>query len=177
MKLLIHFQTSRVQPWNLIMDKLFHLVLFGGWNYLSMLGWRLIRVSKKGPWCRCVWSGVCSINLHATYIPEWLNTISYYELIGHFTIKGFKRREHLIYPQNTLSFVSTLLCSSSFRRHTNGCAKSTDSHMINEKYQTHNIFFIIHWKRRKRIVMSSKAPITYTVLYIYKLAEIKRLGQ
>ena len=32
------------------MDKLFHPVLYNGCNYLSMLGLKLIHVSKRGHW-------------------------------------------------------------------------------------------------------------------------------
>ena len=36
--------------WGLGMDKLFHRTLYDGCNYLSMLGLKLIHVSKRGPW-------------------------------------------------------------------------------------------------------------------------------
>ena len=35
--------------WSLGMDKLFHPTLYNGRNYMSMLGLKLIHVSKKGP--------------------------------------------------------------------------------------------------------------------------------
>ena len=36
-----------LQRWSL-MDKYFHHTLYNGWDYLSMLGLNLIRVSKRG---------------------------------------------------------------------------------------------------------------------------------
>ena len=49
MKLFIHSQTSAVQPLKLEMDKWFHSTLYNGCNYLSVLGIKLIHVSKRGP--------------------------------------------------------------------------------------------------------------------------------
>ena len=34
--------------WSLEMDKLFHIELYNGWNYVSMPGLKLINVSKRG---------------------------------------------------------------------------------------------------------------------------------
>ena len=42
---------QRLHRWSLGMDKLFHPTLHKGCNYLSMLGLKLIQVSKKGSRC------------------------------------------------------------------------------------------------------------------------------
>ena len=47
MKLLIHFQTSTVQLLMFGMDKWFHTTLYWAPDYLSMLGLKLIHVSKR----------------------------------------------------------------------------------------------------------------------------------
>ena len=52
MKLLIHSQTSTVQPLKFGMDKQFHPTLYNGCNYLSMLGIKLNHASERGPWER-----------------------------------------------------------------------------------------------------------------------------
>ena len=51
MKLLIHSQTSTVQPLPFGTDKSFHTTLYDRYNYLSVLGFKLIHVSKRGPSC------------------------------------------------------------------------------------------------------------------------------
>ena len=48
-KLLIHSQTSIVQPLKFGMDNLFHSTLFRVCDYLSMLGLKFNRVSKGAP--------------------------------------------------------------------------------------------------------------------------------
>ena len=40
---------QRWNRWSLGMDKLFHSTRYHGYNYLSMLGFKLIHVSKRGP--------------------------------------------------------------------------------------------------------------------------------
>ena len=42
-----NFNGCTVEVWEL--DKWFHLTLYNTWNYLSMLGLKLIQVSKRGP--------------------------------------------------------------------------------------------------------------------------------
>ena len=49
MKLLIQSQTSTMQPWSLGMDTLFHPKLYWECDYLSIIGLKLIHVSKWGP--------------------------------------------------------------------------------------------------------------------------------
>ena len=49
---------QRLHRWSLGMDKLFHPTHYNGCNYLSMLGLKLIHVSKRGYWC----------HLYLTYI-------------------------------------------------------------------------------------------------------------
>ena len=46
LKLLIHSQTPTCNRWSVGMDKPFHLTLYNGYNYLCMLGLKLIFVSK-----------------------------------------------------------------------------------------------------------------------------------
>ena len=41
--------------WSLRMDKLFLLAIYNGCNYLSMLGFKLIHVSRRGPWMNWKW--------------------------------------------------------------------------------------------------------------------------
>ena len=41
---------QRLHCWSLGMDKKFHLTLYNGCNYLSMLGLKLNHISKRGPW-------------------------------------------------------------------------------------------------------------------------------
>ena len=41
---------QRLHRWSLGMDKLFHPTHYNGCNYLSMLGLKLIHVSKRGHW-------------------------------------------------------------------------------------------------------------------------------
>ena len=51
MKLFIHEpKLYQLHHWSLGMDKLFHLTLYNGCNYLSMLGLKLNHTSKMGPW-------------------------------------------------------------------------------------------------------------------------------
>ena len=47
----LHSQTSTMEPLNVEMDKLFHPTLYNGCDYVSMLGSKLIHVSKGGNWC------------------------------------------------------------------------------------------------------------------------------
>ena len=47
---IIHSQTSKVHRWSLEKDKWFHPTLYWACGYLSMLGLRLIHISKRGPW-------------------------------------------------------------------------------------------------------------------------------
>ena len=43
---------QRCNHWSLGMDKLFHPAFYNWCNYISMLGSKLIHVSKGGHWCR-----------------------------------------------------------------------------------------------------------------------------
>ena len=54
-----------LQHWSLGMDKLFHPTLYDGCNYLSMLGFKLIHVSKRGP--RCSRLCIFIINIFTKY--------------------------------------------------------------------------------------------------------------
>ena len=47
------------------MDKWFHTTLYNGCNYLSMLGLKLIQVSKRAPW------GLVQIISHSFYVHIW----------------------------------------------------------------------------------------------------------
>ena len=42
---------QRLHRWSLGLDKWFHPTLYKPCDYLSMLGLKLIHVSKMGPWC------------------------------------------------------------------------------------------------------------------------------
>ena len=49
MEIRIHSQIQRLHLWSLGMDKWFHLTIYNGCNYLSILGLKLNHVSEKGP--------------------------------------------------------------------------------------------------------------------------------
>ena len=50
MKLLMHSQTWTVESLKFGMDKHFRPTFYWAGDYLFMLGWKLIHVSKWGPW-------------------------------------------------------------------------------------------------------------------------------
>ena len=50
MKLLFHYQLQLLLRWSLGMDEKFHLPLYNGCSYLSMLGFNLFHFSKRSPW-------------------------------------------------------------------------------------------------------------------------------
>ena len=60
-ELFIHSQAATMQASKIGKDKYFHRAFYDGCNYLYMLGFKLIRNSKRGPWflCSCTeWYGI-----------------------------------------------------------------------------------------------------------------------
>ena len=45
----------RLHRWSLVMDKWFNLTLYWAWDYISMLGLKLIHVRKRDPWYQVCW--------------------------------------------------------------------------------------------------------------------------
>ena len=60
MKLLIHYSLQRLHRWSSEMENKFHPTLYNGCNYLSMLGLKMIHVSKR---CSCNRCNISSITI------------------------------------------------------------------------------------------------------------------
>ena len=77
--------------WSLEMDKWFHPTHFNGCNYLSMLGLRLIHVSKRGPW-GCVWFRTPNWDVTLQWRHKGRDNVSNYQPHNCFLKRLFRRR-------------------------------------------------------------------------------------
>ena len=102
-----HSQTSTAAPLKFGVDELFHPTLYNGCDYLSMLRWKLIHVSKRGP---VVWYSA-GMHLYTVIVAKtWrnitlLNTLRL-ELDGrHFADEPFLGRKFCVLMDISLNVV------------------------------------------------------------------------
>ena len=101
----------RCSRWSLGMSKQFQPTLYDGWNYLSMLGIKLIHVSERGPrqkWlpaCRVLWlkrstSRLRKARFHWSYLDYPFSSVwdNDYRYVAYFV--------HTIYLIRHQSYVS-----------------------------------------------------------------------
>ena len=120
---------QRFHRWSLGMDKYFHPTLCNGCNYLPMRGFKLIQVSKRGPWyrditltyifslnkstiiCTCIWKHAPqwnSITIHYGNIVNIQTRASYSEVFASDLViisNNILKNPHELYEHITILHV------------------------------------------------------------------------